>query len=288
MNLIPTSTSVILTLLGSGMLLLTVVFLWHNGLTGVFRVVSDTINGGENAIIDAISAVTPYLVPIIPAYMTFFHVHDPRAMDFPVEIAWTAAIVVEFLGMGSIATTIRLFRNQQIQRAEKNKFQAGFWLALATYVFYLVITMTVNVMLERDLGDRSVTVIWAIALFSLLSVPSGVLIAVRAIYRDILEEKDAPRLRPQSLQDLTTKEILKQSGYERKPKHASDYQSEISQAIASLHAAGSFPTPKMVTETLAKNKIVLDHERSKGYIHGKISQWARENNIEKPKNPLTF
>lgn len=62
-------------------------------------------------------------------------------------------------------------------------------LAVFTYLFYIVITLSVNVILEVYADVRSPAVIWAIALFSLLSIPSGVLISIRAQFGEMLEDK---------------------------------------------------------------------------------------------------
>ena len=68
----------------------------------IFEFLAKVLNGMERGIIDFISAFVPYAVPIIPAYLTFYHTRD--MMDFPAWVAWTAAFVVEALGLASVAT----------------------------------------------------------------------------------------------------------------------------------------------------------------------------------------
>lgn len=159
----------------------------QNPLARMFDAVSDTINGAERAFLDLLSALVPYCVPVIPAYLTYFHTMNE--MQFPQWVAATAAFVTEVLGIASVSTAIRFWRHNLRYKDAKN--QAPFWLAVFTYLFYIVTILAVNVLLEVVAGQRSPAVIIAIALFSLLSLPSAVLISIRAQYREQLEERHA-------------------------------------------------------------------------------------------------
>ncbi len=157
----------------------------ENKFHSFFSMVSETINGGERAFLDALSAIVPYTTAGIPAYLTYDHTYNQ--MGFPLYIAVLSAFTVEVLGVTSVSTAIRFFQWNKNHTNEKDK--APFWLAVATYAFYILITLSVNVILEVFAGDRSPAVIWAIGLFSLLSLPSGVLISVRAQFGEMLEDK---------------------------------------------------------------------------------------------------
>ena len=160
-----------------------------NFLGMFFRSISEVVNGAEAAFVDLLSAIVPYCVPIIPAYLTYFH--TKTLMDFPSWVAATAAFVVEVLGISAVSTSIRFYRHNLKYKNAQNK--APFWLAIGTYIFYLVIVLAVNVILEIMAGTRSGWVIVSIALFSLLSVPSGVLISIRSQYTEMLEERAEAR-----------------------------------------------------------------------------------------------
>lgn len=157
----------------------------ENIFRSFFGSVSETINGGERAFLDALSAIVPYTTAGIPAYLTYDHTF--KQMDFPLYIAALSAFTVEVLGVTSVSTAIRFFQWNKNHAMEKDK--APFVLAVTTYCFYILITLSVNVILEVYAGDRSPAVIWAIGLFSLLSLPSGVLISVRAQFGEMLEDK---------------------------------------------------------------------------------------------------
>ncbi|MBK9207884.1 MAG: hypothetical protein IPL71_06125 [Anaerolineales bacterium] len=156
-----------------------------NILERAFGWLSDTINGGERAMLDALSAVVPYTTASIPAYLTFTHTRDN--MNFPDGIAMLAAFTVEVLGVTAVSTAIRFWQWNKNHKNENEK--APFVLAVGTYTFYIVITLSVNVILEVYTKTRAPAVIWAIGLFSLLSFPSGVLISIRAQFGEMLEDK---------------------------------------------------------------------------------------------------
>jgi hypothetical protein len=156
-----------------------------NILEKIFGWISDTINGGERAVLDALSAVVPYSTASIPAYLTF--THTLVNMNFPVNIAFLAAFTVEVLGVTSVSTAIRFYQWNKNHKSDAEK--APFWLAVITYAFYIIITLSVNVILEIYAATRAPAVIWAIGLFSLLSLPSGVLISIRAQFGEMLEDK---------------------------------------------------------------------------------------------------
>jgi hypothetical protein len=161
----------------------------NNFLGNIFQAIADVMNGAERSLLDLLSVLVPYFVPIIPAYLTFTHTRD--LMGFPTWVAWTAAFVVEVLGITAVSTAIRFWRNNTIYKSEKE--QAPFWLAVGVYVFYIAVVLSVNVLLEVVSGVRTAAVIWAIALFSLLSFPSGVLISIRAQYTEMLTDRQERR-----------------------------------------------------------------------------------------------
>jgi len=155
-----------------------------NYLALFFDLISETIAGAERSFLDLLSALVPYCVPVIPAYLTYYHTINE--MQFPSWVAWTAAFVTESLGLASVATAIKFWKHNQRYKNGANR--APFWLAVGTYVFYLVIVLSVNVLLEEVTGKRSPAVIWSIGLFCLLSFPAAVLISIRAQHTEILAE----------------------------------------------------------------------------------------------------
>ena len=227
----------------------------------LFDKISGIINSMERAFIDLLSALVPYAVPIIPAYLTYYHTLD--AMNFPDWVAKTTAFVVEVLGIASVSTAIRFYENNKRYK-DKNR-QAPFWLALFTYVFYLAVVLVVNVLLEVDAAQRRPVIIWAIALFSLLSVPSGVLISIRSQFIEMLENKKRPPvLRPATVNAAETGGV--------RTKHASDYRDKIIEYLDRNYKDDNHPKLTDISK-----KFRLEHSKAKGYLSTLRTEWKRSN-----------
>lgn len=224
-----------------------------------FEWLSNVINGAESSFLNFLGALVPYAVPVIPAYLTFYHTRD--MMDFPAWVATTAAFVVEVLGMTSVSTAIRFYRHNQKYKAVENK--APFKLAMGVYVFYILVVLVVNILLEIVDGSRNGYVIIAIGLFSSLSFPSGVLVSIRAQYREFLEDRDAQKA---GKGDKPTK---------HRPNHASDHKDEIRSLLEKEYASsGRVLSPKEITASLK-----LDHDKAKGFVSTFTKNWKSEKNI---------
>ena len=146
----------------------------------------------EQVIIDTISAITPWLAPIIPASMTYHNMIG--RLGFSEPIAFIGALAVEFLGLSAINTSVEFWRYNEDKKYRqslriqattkkakrgKRKFQgAPLFFAILTGLFYISIVLIVNAIL--DIGTADVVHIIAKALLSLLSVVAGVIIALRA------------------------------------------------------------------------------------------------------------
>lgn len=227
-------------------------------MKGFFQFLANVINGSERGILDFLSAIVPYAVPIIPAYLTYYHTRD--MMDFPSWVAFTAAFVVEVLGMTSVSTSIRFWRNNQRYKSEQNK--APFTLAIMVYIFYIVVVLAVNVILEIESGIRGGWIILSIALFTMLSFPSGVLISIRAQYSEMLEDRTTAR---------TPKGKTKEDeplGFSNK-KYASNYRDKILAYLdQEYEKSGKVLTPKEIT-----SHFKLEHGNNKGYVSTLTKEW---------------
>lgn len=236
-----------------------------NILVRIFQALADTINGGEKAFVDFLSAIVPYLVPIVPSYLTYWH--TLTIMGFPDWVAWTSAIVVETLGLASVSTSVKFWYHNKKYSNNANK--APFRLAIGVYIFYIVTVITVNVLLEIEDGTRNNLVIFCIALFSLLSFPSGVLISIRAQYREVLDSIEQRYHKPSAPVSAPAP-----SGTLRE-KHASDYRDKIIGLLdAEYGKSGGVLAPKDISV-----KLRLNHANSKGYISTLTKEWKRGKGI---------
>lgn len=245
----------------------------RNILNFVFRLLSDLINDAEKSFQDFLMAIVPYAVPVIPAYLTVDHVHN--YMDFPTWVAWTAGFVVEAFGITAITTAIKFYYHNQKYKKDDNK--APFLPALLAYVFYVVIVITVNVILEAVSGSRSGWVIVTIALFTLLSVPSGVLIAIRTQYSQVLENIEIRygTKKPSGHTNNQQPMPAPANGGTYREKHASDYKDKIlSMLDAEYGKSGSVLTPKQIT-----SRLKINHANNKGYVSTVTKEWKQGKGI---------
>ncbi len=156
-------------------------------LRGGLESLQDTSQTFERVIIDNVSAFTPWLAPLIPASMAYRNMITQ--LNFSPAISLLGAVAVEFLGLSAVATALEFWKFNEDKRKSDNS--APFIVALLTGVFYVVIILTVNAMLELD---HSLEIkVAAKALLSLLSVVAAVIIALRSQHRrrvkDIADEK---------------------------------------------------------------------------------------------------
>lgn len=174
-----------------------------NSLTQLFTGLKSIILEIESSAIETVSAITPWLAPLIPAYLT--HTHAIGVLKYPAEIALVTAVAVEFLGLAAVNTAIEFWQYNDTQAAKRESriiglptdkadkarqrrhVDAPFAVALASGVFYLTVVLSVNVLLSLD--QSALARVWANGLLSLLSVPAAIIIAIRSQHRRKTTEK---------------------------------------------------------------------------------------------------
>jgi putative Mn2+ efflux pump MntP len=142
----------------------------------------------EVSIVTLIAKIVPLVVPLIPAYVGYKHVTDKvSGLGFDPWAGWVYAIVIEGLGYAAIYKAVQFWEHNKRFTAEKN--QAPLQAAVVIYIVYLVVTLTVNVVLDWQAG-----VVWfkvfALGLISLLSVPAGLLMSISAIHTERTAERE--------------------------------------------------------------------------------------------------
>lgn len=211
----------------------------------------------EKILFDLLSVLVPFATPVMPAYLTYIHVRSE--LGFPDLIAKIASFVVEALGLVSVATAIRFWRYNLKYKKVENK--APFKWALGVYLTYILIVVLTNVVLEIVAPNpRSGLKIFAIALFSLLSFPSGVLYAIRIQFSDMLTEKAEGKAKGNK------------GNSEKKQKFASDYKSEMLKLLEDHF----IKTGKVLAPREISAHFKLNHNNSKGFISKLTSDWKRD------------
>ncbi len=220
----------------------------------------------ESSAIDLVSATTPWLAPVIPASQTYLHAIN--SLKYSEPIAFVAALAVEFLGLAAVSTAVefwnyndalsarkearvQLLKGEDKKRAkERRVVGAPFQLAAGSGLFYIVVILTVNVLLDWGKPFPQVA---ANVLLSLLAVPAAVIIAIRSQHRRKLA--DAKR-KPVSVTESGTvgggrRPSVKESvaeedpAAEEMPVRPTTY-AEYVQSAAERNGSGPLTTPQLL------------------------------------------
>ncbi len=157
--------------------------------TNFFDAFNDWLRNTETSIVNTISAISPWLAPLAPAFMTYQHAVDTLA--FPLSVAIPTAAVVEILGFSTVSTSLAFWFYNRRNTAESKR--APVEVAIAAFVFYLTLIVVSNVLLDT-FDNAKWAVITVRALFTLQSIPAALIVAVRTQHRDLLSQMERDRI----------------------------------------------------------------------------------------------
>lgn len=160
-----------------------------------FERINYWIRNSETSLVNLLSALAPWLAPLAPAFMSYYHMDG--VLDFPGYVAMAVAIVVEILGLSAISTILAFWTYNRRRVAEYRK--APVFLAVFSFVFYLAIVLVINVMLDAaKIPDAGMNQDWVIvlarAMLTLLSVPAAIILAVRTQHKETLDQAERERI----------------------------------------------------------------------------------------------
>lgn len=148
-----------------------------------FDELNDWIRDTENSIVNFLSAFSPWLAPLIPAYMTFQHAMG--TLEFPFFFAFAGSAVVEILGFSAVSTYLSFWFYNRRNKAEGKK--APLTVVVVAFGFYLGLIIFSNVLLDTFPNEK-----WAEitvrGLFTLQTIPAAMLVSVRTQHRELLAE----------------------------------------------------------------------------------------------------
>jgi len=152
-----------------------------------FDKTNEWIDAVEGSVIAMVTTLIPWLAPALPAYLTFYHLN--QMVQIPMVVAVAMAMTVEFLGLAAISTAFSYMKHNKENRAKMRKVNVAF--PMGAYIFYLVVVLSVNVILELPFGDEFHR--WAqivvIALLTLISAPAFVIVIARQQQKEMEAEK---------------------------------------------------------------------------------------------------
>jgi hypothetical protein len=207
----------------------------------------DVIGRAEMVAIDTVAAVSPWLAPVIPAFLTYTHMVG--ALAYPAWVAFIGAMVVECLGLAAIYTATQFWdyndakatekenrlvtldkRKREIAKKKRQRNAPFAWAALAMG-FYITVVLVVNAALEMEVTQTGFTVkVLSNALLSMLSVIAGLIIALRSQHRRRLlkfsRRKDAQEAAPEAKQAETSEaaqEVTQTPQIARRPISRADF-----------------------------------------------------------------
>lgn len=155
----------------------------------LFDRLNNWVNNTEGSLVNFLTAFSPWLAPLAPAYMTYMHMVE--FLDFPKILAFSLALVVEILGFGTVSTFLDFwFFNRRNKAATK---KAPLSLVVLSFAFYLGLIVVSNVLIDvaKEFGsDRFISgaVVSVRALLTLQTIPAAIIVAVRTGHRDLLRE----------------------------------------------------------------------------------------------------
>lgn len=220
----------------------------------VFDKITFATKGLEHSFVEMVSTWGPWASALTPASMTFQHVVN--SLGFDPFFGWTTALTVEIVGLASGHTIVRFYMHNKKMRAKKDRIPI--WPIAFVFVFYLVVIMTINVAL--DWGNQTTAQIIARICLVLLTVPSIVIVSLRAQHYNILMGTDE-LMKQMSFSitddgDVTTTT----SSHETSQPQESQVQEEVRRYLlennlsASQFGRGKDYSPAQLAEVLGANQ----------------------------------
>jgi len=146
------------------------------------------INALESSIVNLVTATAPWLAPLAPASMTYYHMRD--FLNFEPWLSFALALLVEVLGFGTVSTALQFWAHNRKNVAKYKKAPMG--VIIFTFSFYLILILLTNVVIDiaNAFGSEN-QLQWALitvrALLTLQTIPGALIVAVRTSHRELIK-----------------------------------------------------------------------------------------------------
>lgn len=151
---------------------------------GFFGTITYIIKGAESNVVELITVIGPWLAPLVPAYLTYYH--SLSVLGLPETLAIILGVVVEVIGLSSGHTLAQLWSHNRRTRAQKERIPL--LPVFGVFGFYVGTVLAINLGLiwyNTVLQEKFVYVA-----ITLLTVPAITIIALRAQHHNILLEQE--------------------------------------------------------------------------------------------------
>lgn len=253
----------------------------------IFNRLTDALLQIQTDVVRMICALLPWLVPLVPAYITYSHALNEMGYDLWISVVM--GIVVEGLGLASLVMFFQFWSHNRKYKSAEN--QMPLWIPVLSYIFYLTVVLSLNVILDYVSGEQ-ITKIWVVALFSTLSIPAGMLLSVQVVHTEWSkthfqevserrqERKERLQSRNQPILEISAETV--NSIQENEPEfHASDYPEQIMRILERKYTLmGKIATPKEIAEQLD-----LNPRTNSGYISTLTKKWKAQNGLSDVPTP---
>lgn len=161
----------------------------QNDNKNIFDKMDEWVNGTEGSIVNFLTAFSPWMAPLAPAYMTFRHMDE--FLHFPYLISIALAALVEILGFATVSTGLDFYFHNKKEKSGVKR--APIEVVVGVFIFYLGLILVSNVVIDisvayLDKNWQSGAIILVRALLTLQTVPGALIVAVRTGHRDLLRQ----------------------------------------------------------------------------------------------------
>ena len=84
-------------------------------MNNFFDGLNDWVNESEGSLVNFLTAFSPWLAPLAPAYMTFRHMDE--FLKFPFLISLALSLLVEILGFSTVSTALDFWFHNRKEKA---------------------------------------------------------------------------------------------------------------------------------------------------------------------------
>lgn len=172
-------------------------------LRDVFDWIREVIDSADGSIVLTVLVVLPFLVPIVPAWVTSINLHD--LMGFPTAMSNISGLTIELLGFSAAILALKSITRYS-QAKEKRQLLLQMLVDVGAWLFYLVAVVAINIVLDNQNG-KPFWYVLVVGILCLLSIPSGMLAASRINTREQDEKEN--RLRQERREDKKERERVR-------------------------------------------------------------------------------